>query len=374
MGKVGDSIFQFIEKLTKRKWTDTDINNFIGSYKKTYAGFSSDSEIRENAASGGVITQILKTALENNEIDGALVCKSVILEGNKVRAKLYIAENYEELLESQGSKYVLVNYMSEAISLINDFNGKIGIVGLPCEISSLKRKAKNDIELSDKIVFTISLFCGHASDTALIDSVTKKLLKKEISPIKNYSFRKGHWRGKLRAELSNGTIIEKSAFYFNQYQNLYFHCSRKCLACKDHFGYDADINIGDIWLYEFKNHPIKHNAIITKTELGDQIITSLNERKSLELNEVKIEKILDAQSRSIVLHYNVSSRSKAGRKFGMKIPDNMNLKTKWHQDVLAWLIIYNYRWSKSDKYDRIFKLPKPIIKIYLYFFKFLESL
>lgn len=365
-----DALFAFFEKITKRKWSDKDIKNYINSYQKAYLGYSNDENVRKNAGSGGSTTQILKTALENNEIDGALVCKAVIEEGNKVRAKLYIATNYEELLLSQGSKYVLTNYIKEAKELIQNFNGKIGVVGLPCEISALKNKP----EISDKIKFTISLFCGHASDPELIDTVTSKILQNQTSPLKKYTFRKGHWRGKLQAELEDGTVIERSAFDFNQYQNLYYHCSKKCFACFDHFGYDADINLGDAWLFELKKLPIKYNALIAKTQTGYNLLEKLKNNNNLTLKEVDIKKILDAQSRSIVLHYNVSSRAKMGKKLGISIVDKVNIKTKWHQDLLAKLILKNWQKSKSEKAHKIFKRSKYLTKIYLYIFKFLESL
>jgi len=374
MSKISDKILGFAEKITKRKWTDTDIERYVGEYKKTYLGYSNDESVRKNAGSGGSTTQILKSALENNEIDGALVCKAVVEVGNKVRAKLFIATNYNELLQSQGSKYVLTNYMKEAIPLIKNFEGKVGIVALPCEITALKNKSEKDAELKDKIKFTISLFCGHASDTELIDTVTAKILASQSSPLKKYTFRKGHWRGKLQAELEDGTIIERSAFDFNQYQNLYYHCSRKCFACNDHFGYDADINLGDAWLFELKKLPIKHNALIAKTQTGLSLLDTLKQNNSLTLKEIGIKKILDAQSRSIVLHYNVSSRAKMGEKLGISIVDKVNIKTKWHQDLLAKLILKNWQKSKSDQAHKIFSKSKYSTKLYLYFFKFLESL
>ena len=46
----------------------------------------------------------------------------------------------------------------------------------------------------------------------------------------------------------------------------FFFSEKKCLACYDHYGYDADISVGDIWSYHLKNNPIKHTALVIKNE------------------------------------------------------------------------------------------------------------
>jgi coenzyme F420-reducing hydrogenase beta subunit len=368
-----NKIYALLEQISAKRWTDSDIEKYIGHYKKAYSGYSTRDSLRTNAASGACTTQILITALEKNEIQGALVCKTIV-KGNKVRSEIYIATTIKELLDAQGSTYVLTDYMKKAPELIRNFDGKLGIVGLPCEIKSIKRIVSRDRTLKGKVAFTIALFCGHTSDPELIDAVVQKLLNKYYSPLKKYVFRKGHWRGKLQAILEDGTIVERHSFYYNQYQNLFFHCSFKCFSCFDQFGYDADINIGDAWLIEYKNNPVKHNIIIAKTKKGLEIVDDLKNDNKLKLYEIPITKVLDAQSRSVLLHYNVSSRHKMGRKHGIKIPDRVKQKTTWHQNILAWLILFNWRWSKSKKAHWIFKMPQPFVKLYLYFFKFWQIL
>jgi coenzyme F420 hydrogenase subunit beta len=373
MANLKDNIYAFLEKKSSKKWNEFQIKQYIGQYEKAYAGYSAFEKIRFNAASGGCTTQILKASLETKAIQGALVCKSVI-KNNKVRPKIYIANSVNSLMESQGSVYVLTDYLKKALGLIKNFSGKLAVVGLPCEIKAIRKITEKNKELNDKIVFTISLFCGHTSDPDLIDAVSGKLLKDRSSPLKKYRFRKGHWRGKLQAVLEDGTVIERHSFYYNQYQNLFFHCSFKCFSCFDHFGYDADINVGDAWLVEYKNHPVKHNVLIAKTKKGVEILHDLKQDGKLLIHEIPITRVLDAQSRSVILHYNVSSRHKMGKLHGIRIPDRTHQKTRLYQDLLAWLILCNWKWSKSNKSQWIFKMPQPFIKLYLYSFKLLQIL
>jgi coenzyme F420-reducing hydrogenase beta subunit len=172
--------------------------------------------------------------------------------------------------------------------------------------------------------------------------------------------------------LEDDTRIEKHTFYFNQYQNLYFFCSKKCLSCHDHFGYDADICLGDAWLYDLKKNKIKHNTVIVKTGSGLDIINKCFSSGIIQLQSISIEKVLDIQARSVRLHYNVTSRSKAAKRYGIHIVDKVHVKTRWVDDILARLILFNFHRSNSKNASAIFKLPKPIIKLYLYLFKILE--
>ncbi len=365
---------KILENLLKKDFTLDDINSMIGSYDNSYLVYSKNKMIRENAASGGATTIILIELLKNNLIDGALVCKNILKEG-KVRTKFYIATTKNEILFSQGSNYVATKFVSEAIPLIREFDGKVGVVGLPCDISALKKRALNDPKLEEKIVLTIALVCGHNSQTKLIDTITNKLENTANSTLKDYRFRKGLWRGELEATFKNKQKISKPFSYFSNYQNLFFFSQKKCLYCFDHFGYDADISIGDVWSYDLKKKGIKFNGLIAKNKKSSLILSNILKRNVLNFEEVDILRILEGQKRAAPFHYNISARHKVGKLLGIAIPDKVKKKIKWHEYISAFIVLINWKWSQSKKYNKyIFKIPKLLLKIYLYLYKGLESL
>ena len=95
-------IVSFInERVEKKALRYVDM--LIGSYINCYVGHAKDYEIRYNASSGGIVTQLLVYALESGIIDGAIVTR------NKKDKPFYphqtLATTAEEILQSAGTKY-----------------------------------------------------------------------------------------------------------------------------------------------------------------------------------------------------------------------------------------------------------------------------
>ena len=361
-----------VDSALRKKWSSIDVNNFVGDYRYCRLTYSLDVELRQNAASGGSLTQMLIDGLENNVIDGALVCRTVIID-NKIRPKFYIAQSKEELFNSQGSKYVETRFVKEAIPLIKNFDGRLAVVGLPCDISITKRLMLKDIKLNNKIKVLFALVCGHNSKYDLIDKISEKIESKFNKKIKKYFFRVGHWRGKIKIIFEDDTVQYLPSSYFNDYQNLFFFSEKKCLACYDHYGYDADISVGDIWSYYLKNNPIKHTALIIKNDRGNEYFNKCS--TNLYQKKIIIDEILDGQSRIGPFHYNLTARAKVGKLFNIKLVDRVNAKvTFWHL-LDSFITLLNFKLSSNSFGKKIiFFIPRKILKFYLYIKKGLESI
>ncbi|MCU7846913.1 MAG: Coenzyme F420 hydrogenase/dehydrogenase, beta subunit C-terminal domain [Candidatus Thiodiazotropha sp. (ex Lucinoma kastoroae)] len=365
---------QLTDRLLQKKWSDKQISTLVGIYIALYHAYASDPAVRVNAASGGIGSALLIGLLERGEIKGALICKTGI-EAGKVRTHFAIATTAVEILAAQGSKYVETAFMKEALPLIRNFDGHVAVVGLPCDISNLTRWIDKDPRLEGKVRLKIALVCGHNSRTALIDAITDKLKKEAGSSIQSYCFRRGHWRGQLEAGFKNGTTIQKPFSYFSLYQNLFFYSEKKCLVCHDHFGYDADISLGDVWAYRFKQDPIKKTGVIVRTEIGLHYWNVTADSDGITSSPLEITDILDGQARSAPYHHNVSARSRVAPLVGYKIPDKLNANVSWHEWLTALMALFNMRWSENSRWNGlIFKLPRPLLIAYLYLRKGLESL
>lgn len=271
---------KIIDGIVKKTWSDEDIQKYVGKFKYACLVYSTNADLRHYSASGGTTTAILISSLQAGIIDGAVVCKAVLLDG-KVRAAFYIAKTPEEMMESQGSKYVETRFLAEVLPLIREFNGKLAVVGLPCDLKALKRWQEKDKTIGDKVMFTIGLVCGHNSKTDLIDKVSERLEKQVGSKLKSYRFRFGHWRGKIEACFENGVVETPPSKIFNDYQNLFFFSERKCLACYDHYAYDADITTGDVWLFRLKSDPVKKTGVIVRTQKGKRFFKTRFQTKPL---------------------------------------------------------------------------------------------
>ena len=363
-----------IDKTVKKQWSESDIKKYVGDYKYCALSYANDKETRTSAASGGTTSALLITGISQGLFDGAIICTTIIIDG-KVRTKFKIATTTEEIVAAQGSKYVETTFSRDVIPLIEKFHGKLAVVGLPCDITFLKNRSERNHALKNKIALTIGLICGHNSRKELIDHVTTSIEQEEKATLETYKFRVGHWRGLIQAGFTNGKKKSYPTSRFNNYQNLFFFCERKCLACSDHYGYDTDISVGDVWLFKLKHDQIKKTGTIIRTSTGARLYQASIKSKVVTSEYLEITDILDGQSRIGPSHYNVSARSKVGKKLGISINDNVKEDVKWHQWMNAFITIANMKISENPKWQPlIFKIPKFFITIYLYSKKALETL
>lgn len=363
-----------VDRAVKKSWSDADVAKYVGSYEYAALTYAADESNRRMAASGGTISALLIHGIDAGMLDGAVVCRTV-LESGRVRARFAIARTPGEIREAQGSKYVEVAFLKEVLPLIRAFSGRLAVIGLPCDITAVKRWALRDPEVGEKLALTVALVCGHNSRKELIDHVTGQIERETGKTLSDYRFRQGHWRGKISATFSDGSAEQYPTGRFNDYQNLFFFCEKKCLACHDHYGYDADISVGDVWLFRLKRDAIKRSGLIVRTESADALVSSAVEAKAIVYEQLDIRDIMDGQSRIGPAHYNVSARARASKRFGIKLKDTVNERVRWFHYLNAWMSIANMRMSESRLGQKVvFLIPRRLIKIYLYFKKALETM
>jgi coenzyme F420-reducing hydrogenase beta subunit len=362
-----------LDRFLKKRWSPADIDRYVGTWREAWLTHATDGAIRERAASGGTTSAVLIEGLRQGLFDGAVVCEAVV-EGGKVRPRFRIATDPDQILAARGSKYVESRFLPSVLPLLRHFEGRVAVVGLPCDIAALRQRCGTDPGLAAKLALTIALVCGHNSRTALIDAVTGRLEKQAGQPLRAYRFRVGHWRGHLEAEFADGSLLRRPTKTFNDYQNMFFFCERKCLSCHDHYGYAADLTMGDIWLFRLKHDPIKHTAVITRTEAGQALFDAATRSGAVAASPLDIRDIMDGQARIGPAHYNVTARARAGRWLGLRIPDRVQAPVTWHDQLNALWTLANVRLSETAWGRRlIFALPRPVIRGLLYLKKGLES-
>lgn len=107
-----------------------------GKVEKSYVGRTKDRKILNNAVSGGVVTQIILTLLQNNIYDYALGIQNVCF--NKENdMEVYSYQSYSE--DYQKSVYTMPSYAKAVRFIIENPDKKIIIIGSGCVISSVKK-------------------------------------------------------------------------------------------------------------------------------------------------------------------------------------------------------------------------------------------
>lgn len=361
-----------LRRIWSREWSTEDVAKYLGSFQKVRFSYAADSELRQRAASGGSVSALLIHLLEKGDIDGAIVLKSEVVSG-KVTPRFILARTRKEVMSAQGSKYSAVRFTHEAFPLIDAFDGRLALVALPCDARIIAGHRARNPEFDRKVALVITLFCGHNSEPVLTHRVVGRLVG-DRTDLVDFRHRFGHWRGQCSASLADGEHVVRPFSDFSLYQNLYFFAQRKCHHCVDHTGYFGDISAGDIWSRRMKLNPVKHTALISRTDSGEGAIESALEDGALVGEVEPVTEVLDGQARTLPFHYNVTARSKVGALFGERIKDTVQESVRWNDYCAAFIVLLNERLSRT-RVGRtlIFLVPRPVLKAYLYLLKALES-
>jgi coenzyme F420 hydrogenase subunit beta len=354
-----------LDRISIRDWTEEDVAAYLGSVRKASLSHASDAAFREMAASGGSVTALLWSAIESNVADAALVVATSVTDG-KVRGQFVLARTKEELLAAQGSKYVAVNFVRDALPIIRDFDGRLAVVALPCDITMLNRRAALEPDtVGAKIALTVGLFCSHNSRTELVDMVTARIERQHGAPLQRFVFRTGHWRGRMSYELEDGTNGSQSTSNLNDYRNLSLFSERKCLSCNDHFAYDADISAGDVWLYALRERPIKPTILLIRSMRGEAVYEAAVDSGALTAEAVAPRLALDGQARSAPHHHDTAARRSAGRLLGVRIRSDRR-RTRPVAFVDAFITVAGTRLTETARGRRLVALvPRPLIRALL---------
>lgn len=344
---------------------------YLGDNLMCRVGYSAYPEIRQNAASGGVVTSLLCHLLETNQIDGAWVTRSVIKDG-RLGYQTQIATTKDEIVSCSSSVYMEMPLLSH-INMVRDFPGRIAVVLTPCIMRGLTTLMDRDELLRDKIAFKFSLFCcGNYNEKATLLPLEKAGLS--IENATRIYYKRGHWRGATSVLYEDGS--EKTMSYAKTicaYKNAYFFTKSSCMVCQDHFGKTADICFGDVWLSEMKKNPIKHTGIIIRNTKALEIYESAKKAGVMIDRHISQTQMLLGQKRALVFKFNCA---KAKESHLLRMNKDVYLDTdslcKWNHRLAYYLANKNFCFSKNN-YLLLRKIPMLLIYYYMCFIRVLLS-
>lgn len=363
-----------IEKKTSRKKKILDYQNpdkYIGPHIACRKGYAAEEGIRENAASGGMVTALLCHLLKTGQIDGAWVTKTKICDG-KLGYDTFIAVTEEEIRSASSSVYMNIPLLKH-VDLVREFDGKVAVVMTPCMLRGLTKMMKRDAALQEKIVLKVGLYCsGNHSDRATLLSLEQSGISLEHA--RRLYYRRGHWRGLSSVIYEDGT--EKTFSYTKTicaYKNAYFFEKEGCMTCQDHFALDADISFGDIWLKEMKGNPIKHSSCVIRNEKAWKMYQSAVDAGALVDFKISDRDMVRSQKRALVFKFTCAPAKLKYLKRQGKEPDlTADDRCKWNHRLAFYLARKNKAYSEKH-YDRLRKVPHILIYYYMCLIRLLLS-
>lgn len=134
----------------------------IGMYHSIMASKAADENVAVAGQGGGTVTAIIMYALENGFIDSAVLTS--VSEYGSFPAGV-VAETISDVRSCAGSKYVGAHSLSALRRALDMGKKAIGVVGLPCQVLSVRKTMLADIKqegLRHRIKFLVGLFCNWA--------------------------------------------------------------------------------------------------------------------------------------------------------------------------------------------------------------------
>lgn len=301
-------------KLNKFVFGKIPVDNLLGNYINCYVGYSTDEKLRFESSSGGMVTQILISALEERIIDGALVTR--MKKDNPLIPEPFIARTKEEIISAMGSKYcpVPLNVMIKEI-LYSKNSEKFAVVGLPCHITGI-RKAEMLIPKLQKIVLYFGIFCSGTKSFLGTEFILNiKNIKKEN--VRNIKYRGKGWPGYMQVEHLKGTmyLADLSPLYYGGTFSKLF-TNNSCRYCNDFTTELSDISFGDAWGIE-KYDTKGTSLLISRSEIGEKLIKKLSFANKIKVEN--IERHIVLQSQSLIYSKKRSKVSKIRHNIGSMI-------------------------------------------------------
>jgi len=283
----------------------------IGNWTKIVSSQANDQDIREVATDGGVVTAILIALLDNNLINGALISKRI----NSFQRIPFFARTKEEILKAAGTYYeskgpvselgkynTFVSTISELKKILYSDNIKIAVVGVPCQIHSIRKMQELNIIPAHIVEYTLGLFCY---ENFKFDDVARARIEERFK----FSFNdieKINIKDNLIINLKGKEI--PLVIEFSELRDIMRHA---CRVCKNFSNYYADISFGGL------GSQTGYTTVMIRTKRGDKVYNlALNKGYIVEPPELNssVEK-----SKMLAQVISFSQRkSKRAEKFEMK--------------------------------------------------------
>ena len=254
-----------------------DLKNYNNNREEFYYGYSRDDEMHINASSGGLATELLCYLISKKYVD-YVTCVS-----NRTSEKLpeqILTNDINVIRGSRTSKYCPIQW-NDIISQIDNINGTVAVIAMPCQINSIKKHYANR---KHKIKYFISLLCNHTPSLYATDYLVKAIDKK--ASLKSIIYRGEGFPGFMKLSLTTGSDLNHREYKLPYRQTwaagygLYFK-NRRCTICNDPFAKNADIVVGDSYFLQDTD------------KLGATFCIIRNREIELILKKMKDECIID---------------------------------------------------------------------------------
>lgn len=295
----------------------------LGRVLDAFVAWSADESVRCAGSSGGIVSQLIISAMEEGLIDGAVVCRSD--NNDPFYSRMMLVKSREEVLKAAKSKYA-PSTMDAALQKLLREPGKhrYVVVGLPCQVASVKAATNRMPGLAEKIICCIGLFCGRVV-SANLGRLQVALLKINTGDVGSIEYKgKPWWNWDFKVIHKSSACITKTPFRntaFAKIMDQRFFTQQACLLCPDALALSSDISCGNAWFSSYAGQGDGKSLLLIRSERGRDFIKSAWNRGELITDLISPGLVLEAQPHARWIYDSVNAQFLLRVKLSLPVPE-----------------------------------------------------
>lgn len=260
----------------------------FGVYRRMVVAQASDEEIRKKCQDGGIVTALLKFALENGIVEAAVV--SGLEHDKPLVPHPMVASSVSELLACGGTRYTYSPNLFGLKEGILQKKKKLAYVGTPCQIQSIRCLEMASLKrYVEPIKLTIGLMC---TESFVYDGLMGRI--EQTLGIHSSDIAKMNIKGQLLITTKSGELKTIPLKEAKQYTR------GGCLPCNDFSGEFADISAGGLGMTNW-------TFAVLRTTRGEEIFEQAEKSGVIKTRPVDEQKFAS----DLLVKLSVKKRDKA---------------------------------------------------------------
>lgn len=260
-----------------------------GTFSQVEICRTNNVELLSKTTSGGVISSILSTLLDDKEKYGYE--KAFVVKSNNFSniAETCACAYADEIAGSEKSRYVSVSQKNTVQYILSQKDEKIIITGTSCAIQGILNVIEH-FNLNRENYLLIGVFCDKLMTYHVWDYFSK--FGHASTELRELFFRtkeQNGWPGDVKL-VFDGETLYLGKMYRSQVKD--FFCHPRCLYCVDKLNRYADISVGDNYSGEYVD-PMGSSCVIVRTDIGMRAYNSI--RAMCKVNKTNINKVIISQ-------------------------------------------------------------------------------
>ncbi len=327
-----------------------------GPVRSAWIAHAADESLRRNGSSGGVVTGALVHWWRTGRIRGAVVTD--VDPDEPARGLGVVARTEEELRRSQQSRYTTAPTLAALQQIQND-DGPFAVVGLPCQVHSIRKRQLMDPRWGPRLPILIGLLCHYNLPWEAVRLAAETFAPRGARAVNirsRHRDERGWPHNSLHIWYDDGSEWRTKLSprgIFNVLSRL--APLGRCLLCLDAAAEFSDFAVGDPWIrgstgrwkYEA---PEGYSVVIVHTEHGQRLWQELIEEGAIRAFEIPPEEPVEGQSAMMTeKKERVPFRIRVRRRLGLPVPRYpMPLPAtppaQVRKEIVFWLTRLNTLW------------------------------